>query len=172
MTVPPRPRQTFSQLRIPIGLTDRVLQLGLVVLASVGVGLAVIVSTYYVDNVKLLVGLIGGLAFVLLTMRWPEFGILCLRSPPERPGSPGLVACPAPRSHQPPNLRRHALAAVGPGVPARHNSTGLCALWFTAHAAFVSIHWCFPSFCSECHPDTRCQPQHRIAHSQGAEFCG
>jgi len=73
-----RPRQTRGQLRIPSVLTDRGLRLGLVVLASLGVGLAVIVSTYYVDNVKLLIGLIGGLAFVLLTMRWPEFGILCL----------------------------------------------------------------------------------------------
>jgi O-antigen ligase len=48
----------------------------LVVLSSLGVGLAVIVSTYYVDNIKLLIGLIGGLAFVLLTIRWPEFSIL------------------------------------------------------------------------------------------------
>jgi hypothetical protein len=52
-------------------------RLALFILMSVGVGLAVIVSTYYVNNVKLLIGLIGGLAFVLLTMRWPEFGILC-----------------------------------------------------------------------------------------------
>jgi O-antigen ligase len=54
------------------------IRLGMVILMSLGVGLAVIVSTYYVDNVKLLVGLMGGIAFVLLTMRWPEFGILCL----------------------------------------------------------------------------------------------
>jgi O-antigen ligase len=71
-----RLRQTFSQLRIPGTLTDRGLRLGLVVLMSSGVGLSVIVSTYYFDKVKLLIGLIGGLAFVLLTMRWPEFGIL------------------------------------------------------------------------------------------------
>lgn len=69
--------QTLGQLRIHSTLIDRGLRSGLVVLSSVGVGLAVIVSTYYVDNAKLLVGLIGGLAFVLLTMRWPEFGILC-----------------------------------------------------------------------------------------------
>jgi hypothetical protein len=54
------------------------IQLGLVILSSIGVGLAVIVSTYYVNNVKLLIGLVGGLVFILLTMRWPEFGILCL----------------------------------------------------------------------------------------------
>jgi hypothetical protein len=72
-----RPRQTLGQLRIPSALTDRQLRLGLAVLASLGIGLAVIVSTYYVDNVKLLIGVIGGLAFVLLTMRWAEFGILC-----------------------------------------------------------------------------------------------
>jgi O-antigen ligase len=51
--------------------------MGLAVLMSVGVGLAVIVSTHYVSNIKLLIGLIGGVAFLLLTMRWPEFGILC-----------------------------------------------------------------------------------------------
>ncbi|MGD0612081.1 MAG: O-antigen ligase family protein [Anaerolineales bacterium] len=72
------PRQTIGQLRIPSGLTGRGLRLGLFVLSSLGVGLAVIISTYYVNNVKLLIGLVGGLAFVLLTMRWPEFGILCL----------------------------------------------------------------------------------------------
>jgi O-antigen ligase len=72
------PWQTFGRLRIPRALTDRGLRLGLVVLSSLGVGLAVIVATYYVNNVKLLIGLIGGLAFVLLTIRWPQFGILCL----------------------------------------------------------------------------------------------
>jgi O-antigen ligase len=72
------PRQIIGQLRIPSGLTGRGLRLGLFVLSSLGVGLAVIISTYYVNNVKLLIGLVGGLAFVLLTMRWPEFGILCL----------------------------------------------------------------------------------------------
>jgi hypothetical protein len=50
----------------------------MVVLTSVVVGLAVIVSTYYINNVKLLIGLIGGIVFGLLTLRWPEFGILCL----------------------------------------------------------------------------------------------
>jgi hypothetical protein len=50
----------------------------MVVLTSVAVGLAVIVSTYYINNVKLLIGLIGGIVFGLLTLRWPEFGILCL----------------------------------------------------------------------------------------------
>jgi O-antigen ligase len=70
-------RQTIGRFRIPSALTGRGLRLGLVVLSSLGVGLAVIFSTYYVHNVKLLIGLVGGLAFVLLTMRWPEFGILC-----------------------------------------------------------------------------------------------
>jgi O-antigen ligase len=73
-----RPWQIINQLRIPSALTNKRLQLGLVILVSLGVGLAVIISTYYVDNVKLLIGLVGGLAFVLLTIRWPEFGILCL----------------------------------------------------------------------------------------------
>jgi O-antigen ligase len=73
-----RSRHAFSRLRIPSSLTDRGFRLGLVVLSSLGVGLAVIISTSYVHNVKLLIGLIGGLAFVLMTMRWPEFGILSL----------------------------------------------------------------------------------------------
>ena len=72
------PRRTFHWQRMTSGLSNWHLQLGLVVFTSVFIGLAVIVSTYYVDNVKLLFGLVGGLAFVLLTMRWPEFGILCL----------------------------------------------------------------------------------------------
>lgn len=70
--------QALGQLRVPSALAGKGLRLGLVVLSSLGVALAVIVSTYYVDNAKLLVGLVGGLAFVLLTMRWPEFGILSL----------------------------------------------------------------------------------------------
>ncbi len=36
-----------------------------------------IVSTYYLENFKFVLGIVGGLAFVLLTMRWPEFGIIC-----------------------------------------------------------------------------------------------
>jgi O-antigen ligase len=70
-------RQIISQPRTLKALTGKGLRLGLVVLSSLGVGLAVIISTYYVNNLKLLIGLVGGLAFVLLTMRWPEFGILC-----------------------------------------------------------------------------------------------
>jgi hypothetical protein len=72
------PRKNIGQLRISSALTGRGIQLVLFVLSSLGVGLAVIISTYYVDNVKLLIGLVGGVAFVLLTMRWPELGILCL----------------------------------------------------------------------------------------------
>ena len=71
-------RSAFGWSRMARALTDRWIQLGLVVLAGVGIGLAVIVSTYYVDNVKLLIGLTGGVVFVFLTVRWPEFGILCL----------------------------------------------------------------------------------------------
>lgn len=63
-------------LRIPYGFSSRALRIGLVALAGIGVGLAVIGSTYYAENAKLIVGLVGGLAFILLTMRWPEFGIL------------------------------------------------------------------------------------------------
>jgi hypothetical protein len=70
--------QTFRWPKITSAFTYRPIQLGLVILTSLSVGLAVIVSTYYINNVKLLIGLVGGLAFVLLTMRWPEFGILCL----------------------------------------------------------------------------------------------
>ena len=75
---PAEPRPAFRWPSMTSALTAEQVRLGLVVIISVGVGLAVIVSTYYVDNVKLLVGVIGGLAFILLTMRWPEFGILCL----------------------------------------------------------------------------------------------
>ena len=71
------PHQAFRCPSMAGARTCERARLGLVVLMSVGVGLAVIVSTYYVDNVKLLVGLVGGLAFIFLTMRWPEFGILC-----------------------------------------------------------------------------------------------
>jgi O-antigen ligase len=71
-------RQTFSQHSLPSALTQNGIRLGLIVLSSMGVGLAVIVSTYYVNNVKLLFGLVGGIAFVLVTMRWPEFSILFL----------------------------------------------------------------------------------------------
>jgi len=70
--------QTLARPSKTRALTHEQIRLRLVVLMSAGVGLAVIISTYYVDNVKLLIGLIGGLAFVLLTMRWPEFGILSL----------------------------------------------------------------------------------------------
>ena len=71
-------RRTFIQHRIPSALTQSGFRLGLIVLSSFSVGLAVIVSTYYVNNIKLLIGLIGGIAFVLMTMRWPEFAILFL----------------------------------------------------------------------------------------------
>ena len=74
---PAEPHQILRWPRMTDALTNQQTRLGLVILMSVGVGLAVIVSTHYVDNIKLLVGLIGGMVFVLLTMRWPEFGILC-----------------------------------------------------------------------------------------------
>ncbi|HSR29570.1 MAG TPA: hypothetical protein VLY63_03325, partial [Anaerolineae bacterium] len=75
---PAGPHQAFPWPSTVSALTNGRIRLGLVVLVSLGVGLAVIISTHYVDNIKLLIGLFGGLAFVLLTMRWPEFGILCL----------------------------------------------------------------------------------------------
>ena len=59
-------------------LSWKLARIALAVVTSVGIGLAVIVSTYYVDNYKLVIGLVGGTALVLLTMRWPEFGILSL----------------------------------------------------------------------------------------------
>lgn len=78
--LPARLNQVVHWLGLPVGLNDRQIQPGLVVFAGAVVGLAVIVSTYYANNIKLLVGLIGGFAFVFLTMRWPEFGILCFVS--------------------------------------------------------------------------------------------
>ncbi len=72
------PRQVFRQFRIPLAWTDRRLQFGLAGLVGIGIGLAVIVSTHYVENFKLVIGLVGGIAFVLLTIRWPELGILGL----------------------------------------------------------------------------------------------
>jgi O-antigen ligase len=59
-----------------ISPNPRLLQPGLVLLSSFLIGGFVIIATYYADNLKLLVGLIGGIAFVLLTMKWPELGIL------------------------------------------------------------------------------------------------
>lgn len=63
---------------IPTDLPKPGIRLGLTLLSSIGIGLLVIVSTHYVHNIKLVIGLVGGLAFILLTMRWPEFGILSL----------------------------------------------------------------------------------------------
>jgi O-antigen ligase len=68
--------KTSPRPRMASDLMNEQIHLGLVILAGIVVGLVVIISTYYVENPKLLVGLIGGLAFVLVTMRWPEFGIL------------------------------------------------------------------------------------------------
>jgi len=59
-------------------LSSPQIRLVLVIVTGVVVGIAVIVSTYYVNNVKLLIGLIGAIVFGLLTLRWPEYGILCL----------------------------------------------------------------------------------------------
>jgi len=71
-------QKAFIQLKSPITFTHIGFRLTLIILASFGVGLVVIVSTYYINNFKLLIGLIGGLAFVLITMQWPEYGILSL----------------------------------------------------------------------------------------------
>jgi hypothetical protein len=78
--IPGKRNQVTRWLDSPVRLNDRQVKSGLVVIAGVVIGLAVIVSTYYVNNIKLLIGLIGGLAFVLLTMRWPELSILCFVS--------------------------------------------------------------------------------------------
>ncbi len=75
---PTIPRYLSFWRRVTVLPAVRHLQAGLVILAGISVGAAVIVSTYYAENVKLLLGLVGGLAFVLLTMRWTEFGILSL----------------------------------------------------------------------------------------------
>jgi len=53
-------------------------RLALMILSGCAIGLAVIVATYFVDNPKLVAGVVGGLAFAVLTIRWPEFGILVL----------------------------------------------------------------------------------------------
>ena len=73
-----QPQLAIGQINIRSAWTKTGLRLGLVVIVSVFVGLAVIISTYHVANVKLLIGLVGGLAFVFFIMRWPEFGILSL----------------------------------------------------------------------------------------------
>lgn len=73
---PTIPRLTFYWTRMTSSLNYWHIQLGLVLLAGVSMGLAVIVSTYYIENVKLLIGLVGGFAFVFVTIRWPDIGIL------------------------------------------------------------------------------------------------
>lgn len=73
---PSRVPQFFRWLKITSAAPQRLIQLGIAILSSVGIGLAVIASTYYLNNIKLLIGLIGGLVFVLVSMRWPEFGLL------------------------------------------------------------------------------------------------
>lgn len=73
-----KPHQGFHWQSVNSLLTFGQVRFVLVILMSVTVGLAVIVATYYVENAKLIVGVVGGMAFVLITMRWPEFGILCL----------------------------------------------------------------------------------------------
>lgn len=50
----------------------------LMVVGSFFIGLSVIISTHYADNMKLLIGIVGGLAFIILTMKWPELSILSL----------------------------------------------------------------------------------------------
>jgi len=50
----------------------------LIFFGSIGIGFAVIVSTHFAQNVKLLIGLVGGIIFVLVTMKWPELSILFL----------------------------------------------------------------------------------------------
>lgn len=72
-----RPQQAFHRPPATGAITDGQIRLVLTVLIGVGIGLAVIISTYYAENVKLLIGIIGGIVFVRMTMRWPEFGILC-----------------------------------------------------------------------------------------------
>jgi len=67
----------IDQQRLLSGLPQMTLKVALVSLSSVGIGLVVIVATHLVDNPKLLVGVLGVIAFVLLTMQWPEFSILC-----------------------------------------------------------------------------------------------
>ena len=61
-------------IRLPAGLWRIVLALGTGML----VALSVIVATYYFEKWKLAVGLVGGVAFVLVTMWRPEYGVLAL----------------------------------------------------------------------------------------------
>lgn len=50
----------------------------LMILSGCVVGLAIVASTYFTNSPKLAVALLGGIGFVLLTIRWPEIGVLGL----------------------------------------------------------------------------------------------
>ncbi len=70
--------RAFRRPGIAGAMTDRRLQVGLAVFLGAGTGLAVIISTHFAENFKLVFGLVGAVVFVLVTMRWPELGILSL----------------------------------------------------------------------------------------------
>lgn len=66
----------IDNFSFPNLMTNKVLQVLLMIAGGIGSGLVVIFSTYFVDNAKLIIGVIGGVAFVLVTMKWPEYGVL------------------------------------------------------------------------------------------------
>jgi O-antigen ligase len=69
-------RKLFRWQNISGLLSNNLIRWGLVAATGLVMGMAVVFSSDFVGNIKLLVGLIGGVVFVFITMRWPEFGIL------------------------------------------------------------------------------------------------
>lgn len=71
---PERLNQSFSTLPS----RHAILELLLALAVGCAIGLVVIISTRFVENWKLVVGVVGGPAFVYLTLRWPEYSVLAL----------------------------------------------------------------------------------------------
>jgi O-antigen ligase len=69
----PFPWQDLNRL-----FSSRLFQAGFVILMGVGFGLAALLAGENYKILKLLVGLFGGVGYVVVTMRWPEYGILGL----------------------------------------------------------------------------------------------
>ncbi len=76
-----RQKHTIDRLHHPVSyLPPRraILDLLLALLVGCGIGVIVIVSTHFIENWKLVAGLVGGPAFIIMTLRWPEYGLLAL----------------------------------------------------------------------------------------------
>ncbi len=69
-----------GSLTAPRGFNQRqrVEQTAIILAAGLLIALAIVVGTYVLGKPKLLAGVLGGPIFILLTMRWPEVGILSL----------------------------------------------------------------------------------------------